>query len=144
MESCCYCGRTFFKGKLAFHLKLCTREHPMMKKSSKTKLQYSKKSFSAMTHYIRCENCHARIPQFLLEKHNQFCNETSLLKFSASRKPSSTPKPREQDKQKSLFPKIKEVCSISHMQNSKKIKIKCYNENLNIKIRDQLRCLRKA
>lgn len=144
MESCCYCGRTFFKGKLVFHLKLCTRDHPMIKKSSKTKLEHSKKSLSSMGRYTKCQSCHARIPEFLLEKHNKFCGEASLLKLLPSRKSSSTPKPKEQNRQKNLFPKIKEVCSVSNMENSKKAKIKCYNENANVKIRDQLRCLRRA
>lgn len=29
-ESCPFCARKFFRGKLAYHLKLCNNDHPMV------------------------------------------------------------------------------------------------------------------
>ena len=67
-ETCAFCNRKFFRGKLAFHLKLCNQDNPMVK-SHKNSPRHKKNALSAANSYERCSKCQTRIPSYLIKKH---------------------------------------------------------------------------
>lgn len=116
-ESCPFCSRSFFRGKLAYHLKHCSNENPMTK-SNKPSPRHFKNSLSAATSYERCSHCNSRIPSYLASKHAESCSRMSETKF----KKKSDSKDSEINAEETIFPKIRSnVLSQDHVKTSKRI-----------------------
>ena len=137
-ETCPFCSRKFFRGKLAYHLKLCNNDNPMLINPKPKKSHFKNSQSTLESNYERCHHCNTKLPKFMLEKHCKNCSVDQL-----TRKNFRSPDIHE-PKKKSNEVNLPRIRNSARESADRRNNLEVKKPLSSVKIREDLRCFRKA